>query len=82
MIIYINNILIYSKIEEEYIRYIKTMLKSLKKVRLRVKIKKLVFHAKKVNFLRYIIISRKIEIKRKKVDKISSWLELKDQSNL
>ena len=72
MIIYINNILIYSKIEEEYIRYIKAMLKSLKKVRLKIKIKKLVFHAKKVNFLKYIIISRKIEIKRKKINKISS----------
>ena len=48
------------------------MLKSLKKVRLRVKMKKLVFHTKKVNFLRYIIILEKIEIKRKKVDKISS----------
>ena len=70
--IYINNILIYLKIEEEYIRYIKTILKSLKKVRLRVKMKKLVFYTKKINFLEYIIILKKIEIKKKKINRISS----------
>ena len=71
MIIYINNILIYLETKEEYIRYIRSILRVLTKVRLRVKIKKLVFHAKKVNFLRYVITLKKIEIKRNKINKIS-----------
>ena len=66
MIVYINNILIYSKIKKEYIGYIKTILRLLIKVRLRIKIEKLVFYIKKVNFLRYVIISKKIKIKIKK----------------
>ena len=67
---YINNILIYFETKEEYITYIKAILKSLIEVRLRVKIKKLVFYTKKVNFLKYVIIFKKIEIKREKINKI------------
>ena len=70
MIIYINDILIYFETKEEYIRYIKAILKLLIKVRLKIKIKKSIFYIKKVDFLRYIIISKKIEMKRKKIDKI------------
>ena len=67
--IYINNILIYFETKEEYIRYVRTILKLLIKVRLRVKIKKSIFYTKKVDFLKYVIISKKIEIKRKKINK-------------
>ena len=71
MIIYINNILIYLETKEEYIKYIRAILRVLTKVRLRIKFKKLVFYIKKVNFLKYVIISKKIKIKRNKINKIS-----------
>ena len=57
--------------KEEYIRYIRVILKVLKKVRLRIKIKKLIFYTKKVNFLKYVITLEKIKIKRDKINKIS-----------
>ena len=70
--VYIDDILIYSKTKKEHVRYIRAILKALEKNTLRVKLEKLIFYIKKVNFLKYVIILKKIKIKREKVNRIST----------
>ena len=67
VIIYLNNILIYSKNEADYKVYIKKILKVLKKVDLRIKFKKSQFYQTEIKFLSYIIIEDRIEINLEKV---------------
>ena len=64
MIIYINNIFIYSKTKIEYKFHVNKILRALKKAKLKMKIKKLIFYIQKVDFLKYIIILKKMVIKR------------------
>ena len=59
-ITYFNNILIYFKIENKYIIYIKKVLEKLKQVRLLLKLEKYKFYKKELYFLRFIIEKYKI----------------------
>ena len=56
-IIYLNNILIFLNNEKEHKGHIITILKTLKKTRLRIKPKKCVFHINKIKYFKFIIIS-------------------------
>ena len=82
MIIYIDNILIYSKIKEKYIRYIRAIFKVLKRNIFKVKLEKLIFYIKKVDFLKYVIISRKVKIKSEKVNRIFIKSKLKSKNEI
>jgi hypothetical protein len=55
VIIYLDDILIFSKTEKEYKGYIKKILKKLKIENLRIKIEKMEFYAKEVDFLGFVI---------------------------
>jgi hypothetical protein len=55
VIVYLDDILIFSKIEEEYKEYIKKILRRLIDENLRIKIKKTEFHAKEVDFLGFVV---------------------------
>jgi hypothetical protein len=67
VIIYLDDILIFSKSEEEYKKYIKKILKKLINENLRIKIKKTEFHAKKIDFLGFIIDREGIKMDKKKI---------------
>ena len=54
-IVYIDDIFIFSKDEEEHINYIQLVLKRLKEYSLYVKLSKCKFFEHKVNFLRYYV---------------------------
>ena len=54
-VVYLDNILIYSKDKEDYIKYIKIVLKALNKYSLRLELKKYKFYKTKINFLDYIV---------------------------
>jgi hypothetical protein len=71
VIIYLDNILIFYKTEEEYKKYIKKILRKLIDENLRIKIEKTEFHAKEVDFLGFIIDREGI----KKIKKIKKILE-------
>ena len=71
VIIYINNIFIYSKTKIEYKIHVNKILKSLKKAKFKMKIKKSIFYIQKVDFLKYVIILRKIAMKREKLNTIA-----------
>jgi hypothetical protein len=55
VVIYLNNILIYSKLGEDYYAYIKIVIKRLRKHKLYTKLSKCFFNIKEVEFLRFII---------------------------
>jgi HD-GYP domain-containing protein (c-di-GMP phosphodiesterase class II) len=55
VIIYLDDILIFSKTEKEHKEYIKKILRRLINKNLRIKTEKTKFHAKEVNFLGFII---------------------------
>jgi hypothetical protein len=55
IIIYLNNILIYFKLGEDYYTYIRIIIKRLKKYKLYIKLSKYFFNIKKVEFLGFII---------------------------
>ena len=60
MVIYLNNIIVYLKIFEEYIVYIDKMLEAINKVNLWIKLSKTKFYTQKIKFFRFIIMLNKI----------------------
>ena len=55
IIVYLNNIIIYSNNKEEYKEYIKWVLRRLYKDNILIAIKKYKFYIKKTNFIGFII---------------------------
>jgi len=55
IVIYLNNIFIYSKLREDYYTYIKIIIKRLRKYKLYIKLSKYFFNIKEVEFLGFII---------------------------
>ncbi len=69
---YLNNILIYSDTEEEYLEYIKIILKKLRKTELYLNIKKYEFKIKTVKYLNLIITDEEIKINPAKIKTIQN----------
>jgi hypothetical protein len=55
IIIYLNNILIYFKLKEDYYTYIRIIIKRLRNYKLYTKLNKCFFNIKEVEFLGFII---------------------------
>src|SRR6202021_3628477 len=66
-VVYIDNVMIYSKKEEDYKRHVKKVSDALNKARLKVKLKKSEFGLKEVQFLGYIITSEGLQIDLEKI---------------
>ena len=64
---YLNNIIIYSKIEKEHYKYIKWVLQRLVNKRMLVAIKKYKFYTIKTKFYGFIIELKKLSINLKKI---------------
>ena len=58
IIIYLNNIIIYLNLEEEYKKHIKWVLEKLYNKNIPIVIKKCKFHTKKTDFIGFIIESK------------------------
>ena len=71
IIIYLNNILVYSKTFKQYINYIYIILEYLSKRRLLLKPEKYEFHKQKVNFLGFRIGKSGIRINLEKTRAIA-----------
>jgi hypothetical protein len=67
VIVYLDDILIFSKTEEEYKGYIRKILKKLINENLRIKIEKTEFYVKEVDFLGFIIGRKGIKMDKKKI---------------
>src|ERR1044072_2832562 len=73
-IAYLNDILIYSKIEQNHVRDVKAMLELLRKAELFVKLEKCVFHARSIEFLEFDNDQNEINMKKEKVQVVQDWL--------
>ena len=73
IIVYLNDIIIYSISEEEHGEYVKWVLRRLQEEKMLVIIKKCEFFTRKTNFIRFIIELEKISIDLKKIEAIVSW---------
>ena len=76
IIIYLNNIIIYSNSKEEHFQYIKWVLQRLVDKKMLVVIKKYKFHIIKTKFCGFIIKLKKLNIDLKKIKVIVNWQEL------
>ena len=77
VVIYLNDILIYSNNMSEYYRHMKEVLKCLHKAGLYTKAEKCEFHSKSVEYLGYILSSSGLTMSDDKVKIIQDWLEPK-----
>jgi len=75
---FIDNILVGAKIEKRHNKIVKKILKRLEENDLYIKLEKCVWKIQKIRFLKVIIRSNEIEIKKEKVNRVLSWLEPKN----
>ena len=73
IIIYLNNVLIYFKLREDYYTYIKIIIKRLKKYKLYTKLSKCFFNIKEVEFLGFIIGFIRVKLDPNKILIIKKW---------
>ena len=73
VLIYLDDILIFSSSEEEHFDHVKEVLSRLRANRLLAKLEKCVFSARSVDFLGYVISDKGISIAQDKVDTILAW---------
>jgi hypothetical protein len=76
--VYLNNIIIYSIIEEEHREYIEWVLRRLQEEQMPVVIEKCEFFIRKTDFIGFIIELGYISIDPKKVEAIVDWQELEN----
>ena len=78
VVAFIDNILVGAKIEKRHNKIVKKILKRLEENDLYIKLEKCVWKIQKIRFLKVIIRSNGIEIKKEKVNRVLSWLEPKN----
>jgi hypothetical protein len=77
IVIYLNNILIYSKLGEDYYTYIKIVIERLRKHKLYIKLSKYFFNVEEVEFLGFIIGFIGVKPDPDKILTIKKWPKLK-----
>jgi hypothetical protein len=77
VVVYLNDILIYSKLGEDYYAYIRIVIERLRKHKLYTKLSKYFFDIKEVEFLGFIIGSIKVKPNLNKIFTIKKWLKPK-----
>ena len=73
VLVYLDDILIYSDNMEDYIKLMQRVLDKLEQHNLAVLLKKSVFHRKKVEFLGYIVKTSRVTMSERKVKSIRDW---------
>jgi len=73
VVVYIDDILIYSGIVEEHILLVRKVLQRLREYRMSSSLEKSVFHVKRVGFLGYVVATDSVTMNEKKVKSIKSW---------
>src|SRR5436305_5879336 len=67
VIVYLNNILIYSENKKNHKKHVKKILKKFQEKNFYLKSKKCKFHKQKIKYLEHIIITKKLEMNSKKI---------------
>jgi hypothetical protein len=77
MVVYLNNILIYSKLGEDYYAYVRIVIERLRKHKLYAKLSKCFFNIEEVEFLGFIVGSIGVKPDLDRILTIKKWPELK-----
>jgi len=77
VVIYLNDILIYFKLREDYYTYIRIVIERLRKHKLYIKLNKCFFNIEEVEFLKFIIGSIRVKPDSDRILIIEKWLKLK-----
>ena len=72
-IIYMDDILVYSNIKNQYIKHVGMVLDALKPKNLKIKTEKCRFHVQKIPFLGFVIIPKNIQMEMTKINHIQIW---------
>jgi len=73
IIVYLNDILVYSKTKKEYVQHVRKVLQTLKEADLRIKSEKSEFHVQSIEFLKFIITSQSLRMNLKKIEAVTTW---------
>uniref|UniRef100_A0A803TSC6 Reverse transcriptase domain-containing protein n=1 Tax=Anolis carolinensis TaxID=28377 RepID=A0A803TSC6_ANOCA len=82
VVIYLDDILIFSKDEREHRQHVKQVLHRLRANGLFAKASKCVFHVPEVEFLGHVVSGRELKMDPHKVDAVNSWQELKTKKDV
>ena len=72
-VVYLDDVLIYSKIETEHWEHVRKILRVLLTHRLYVKLSKCVFNKSEIIFLRFVIDRHDIQMKQTRIEIITEW---------
>ena len=75
VVVYLDDILIFSRSLPEHINHVKNVLQALKSNHLVVKLEKCVFHAREIEFLGHIISGDSLKTDPKKIESVKNWPE-------
>ncbi len=73
MVVYLDNILVYSRTFEEHKVHVRKVLQKLQDYKLRVKPQKSEFHKHEVQFLGYVVSKDGLKMDNKKVQVVREW---------
>jgi len=77
-ICYLDDILVYLKILDEYVKYVSEILEALARVGLQLKPEKCEFHVIKVDFLGFVVTPKGIRVSESKIQAVLSWEQPKN----
>ena len=77
VIIYLNDILIYFKLKEDYYTHVRIVIERLRKYKLYIKLNKCFFDVEEVEFLEFIVSSIKVKPDSDRILIIEKWLKSK-----
>ncbi|MBW0530061.1 hypothetical protein O181_069776 [Austropuccinia psidii MF-1] len=73
VVVYLDDIMVFSKSEEEHVTYVSTVLSGLRANNLFAKASKCLFHVSSVKYLGYVVSSEGLKMAQGKVQKILNW---------
>ena len=82
VIIYLNDIVIYFMNREQHIKDVKWMLSRLREHKLYINMKKCKFFKNNIDFLEFVVFSKKVQMQQDKIDVIQKWSASKNVSEI
>ncbi|MBW0482822.1 hypothetical protein O181_022537 [Austropuccinia psidii MF-1] len=73
VVVYLNDIMVFSKFEEEHVTHVSTFLSRLRANNLFAKTSKFLFHVSSVEYLGYSVLFEGLKMAQEKVQQIMSW---------